>query len=71
MATSLLEHETVNVSLEDVVRARPTAASPVTQSRSTTADSGVPDRLCHSDDDRLCRDPSRLPAALASPGSRI
>ena len=37
MATSLLEHETVNVSLEDVVRARPTAASPVTQSRSTTA----------------------------------
>jgi MFS family permease len=37
MATSLLEHETVSVSLEDVVRARPTAASPVTQSRSTTA----------------------------------
>ena len=37
MATGLLEHETVNVSLEDVVRARPTAASPVTQSRSTTA----------------------------------
>src|SRR5215471_3926282 len=37
MATSLLEHETVNVSLEDVVRARPIAASPGTQSRSTTA----------------------------------
>lgn len=37
MATGLLEHETVNVSLEDVVRARPTAASPVTKSRSTTA----------------------------------
>ena len=37
MATGLLEHETVNVSLEDVVRARPTTASPVTQSRSTTA----------------------------------
>ena len=37
MATGLLEHETVNVSLEDVVRARPTAASPITQSRSTTA----------------------------------
>ena len=37
MATGLLEHETVSVSLEDVVRARPTAASPVTQSRSTTA----------------------------------
>ena len=37
MATSLLEHETVNISLEDVVRARPIAASPVKQSRSTTA----------------------------------
>jgi MFS family permease len=37
MATSLLEHETVNISLEDVVRARPSSASPVTQSRSTTA----------------------------------
>src|SRR3989475_5927487 len=37
MATSLLEHETVNISLEDVVRERPIAASPVKQSRSTTA----------------------------------
>src|SRR5215472_5817848 len=37
MATSLLEHETVNVSLEDVVRGRSTATSPVTRSRSTTA----------------------------------
>ena len=37
MATSLLEHETVNIALGDVVRARPIAASPVKQSRSTTA----------------------------------
>src|SRR5499427_2909423 len=37
MATSLLEHETVNLSLEDVVRARPFAASTVKQSRSTAA----------------------------------
>src|SRR5215467_4972911 len=37
MATSLLERETVNISLEDVVSARPIAASPVKQSRSTTA----------------------------------
>jgi MFS family permease len=37
MATSLLEHETVNISIEDVVRARPIAASHVKQSRSATA----------------------------------
>jgi MFS family permease len=37
MATSLLEPETVNISLDNVVRARPIAASPVTQSRSNTA----------------------------------
>src|SRR5213594_180460 len=37
MATSLLEHETVNIALGDVVRARPIAASPAKQSRSTTA----------------------------------
>src|SRR5947199_2883332 len=36
MATSLLEHETVNIALGDVVRARPIAASPVKQPRSIT-----------------------------------
>src|SRR5262249_39101621 len=36
LATSLLERETVNISVEDVVRARPIAASPVKHSRSTT-----------------------------------
>src|SRR5436190_6247479 len=37
MATRLLDHETVTLPLEEVVRARPMAASPVKQSRSTTA----------------------------------
>src|SRR2546421_3921181 len=37
MATRLLDHETVTVPLEEVVRARPMAASPAKQSRSTTA----------------------------------
>src|SRR5215472_18738263 len=37
MATSLLEHETVSVSLKDVVRGRSTTVSLHTQSRSTTA----------------------------------
>ena len=37
MATRLLDHETVTVPLEEVVRARPMAASPAKQSRSTSA----------------------------------
>src|SRR5205823_854770 len=37
MATRLLDHETVTLPLEEVVRARPMAASPAKQSRSTTA----------------------------------
>src|SRR5437867_1552028 len=37
MTTAVLEHETVNLPLEDVVRARPMAASPAKQSRSITA----------------------------------
>src|SRR3989440_7321350 len=37
MATRLLDHETVTVPLQEVVRARPMAASPAQQSRSTTA----------------------------------
>ena len=37
MATSQLVHETVNVSLEDVVRVRSTTGSLVSKSRSTTA----------------------------------
>src|SRR6184192_940859 len=36
MKTAVLEHETVNVPLEDVVSARPSAASPVKPSRSIT-----------------------------------
>jgi MFS family permease len=36
MKTAVLEHETVNVPLEDVVRATPIAASPVKPSRSIT-----------------------------------
>jgi MFS family permease len=36
MNTAVLEHETVNVPLEDMVRARPIAASPVKPSRSIT-----------------------------------
>ena len=37
MATRLLDHDTVTAPLENVVRARPIAASPVKQSRSITA----------------------------------
>src|SRR5437764_3190187 len=37
MATSLLDHNTVTVPLQDVVRARPIAASPAKKSRSVTA----------------------------------
>src|SRR5437667_2824055 len=37
MATRLLDHETVTVPLQEVVRARPMAASPAKQSRSTSA----------------------------------
>lgn len=36
MNTAVLEHETVNIPLEDVVRARPIVASPVKPSRSIT-----------------------------------
>src|SRR2546421_5701730 len=37
MATSLLDHDTVTVPLEEVLRARPIAASPAKKSRSTKA----------------------------------
>src|SRR5207244_8993501 len=36
MTTAVLEHETVNLPLEDVVSARPITASPVKPSRSIT-----------------------------------
>src|SRR2546421_1505436 len=37
MATSLLDHNTVTIPLQEVVRARPIAASPAKKSRSITA----------------------------------
>src|SRR5260370_35425928 len=37
MATRLLDHETVTVPLQDVVRARPIAASPAKRTRSITS----------------------------------
>src|SRR6266480_1803636 len=37
MATRLLDHDTVTITLEELVRARPIAASPAKKSRSITA----------------------------------